>query len=217
MLERELLLELEEYIDKHLVRLSFAFSAPIRTVKEEYLFESPNLEEASPESMSTEKISRESLSPESISPESIIPESVPAQSIHLDELEDFDNLEAIDNLQDFVKATRKPAFSKVLFGFIDDREMTDAEVYKRAGIDRRHFSKIRSSDDYRPGKHTVIALALALQLNKKEANQLLRAAGYSLSDSDTFDLVIRFFLEKKIYDILHINEALEYYSLRPLA
>lgn len=120
-------------------------------------------------------------------------------------------------LEDFIKNKRQPAFNKTLFGFIDQKRSTDSDIYKKAGIDRRHFSKIRSNPDYRPGKNTVIALALALELNKKETDKLLSAAGYSLSDSDTFDLVIQFCLEKKIYDIQEVNQALDYFSLKPLA
>jgi len=103
-----------------------------------------------------------------------------------------------------------------LFSFIDKKGVSDPDIYKKAGIDRRHFSKIRSNPDYRPGKNTVIALALALELNKKETDKLLSSAGYSLSDSDTFDLVIQFCVEKKIYDIHDVNQALDYFSLKPL-
>lgn len=63
----------------------------------------------------------------------------------------------------------------------------------------------------------MLALVIALELNKEETSQLLTAAGYSLSESDTFDLVIQFCLEKKIYDLDTINQALEYFSLKPLA
>jgi hypothetical protein len=119
-------------------------------------------------------------------------------------------------LESFVKKNRKPAFNQVLFSYIDRRGMSDSEVYKRAEIDRRHFSKIRSNADYRPGKNTAIALALALELSKKETDRLLSAAGYSLSDGDTFDLVIQFCIEKKIYAINDVNEALEYFSMKPL-
>lgn len=94
---------------------------------------------------------------------------------------------------------------------------SDTEIYKRAGMDRKHFSKIRSNSSYRPGKTTIIALALALQLNKKETDKLLSSAGYLLSNSDTGDLVIQFCLEKKIYDIDQVNQALDYLSLKPLA
>lgn len=104
-----------------------------------------------------------------------------------------------------------------MFNFIDKKGAIDTDVYKKAGIDRRHFSKIRSYPDYRIGKHAAIALALALELNEKETDKLLSAAGYSLSKNDTFDLVIQFCLEKKIYDIYIVNQALDYFSQRPLA
>jgi len=124
--------------------------------------------------------------------------------------------EALDTeLEDFIKNNRKPAFNQVLFSLIDKKGARDSEVYKKAGIDRRHFSKIRNPD-YRPGKNTVVALALALELDKKETDELLAAAGYSLSESSISDLVILFFLEKKIYDIDAVNQALHYFSQKPL-
>lgn len=119
-------------------------------------------------------------------------------------------------IEDFINLNRKPNLQEILFGFIDRHGGSDADIYKKAGIDRRHFSKIRSSPDYRPGKNTVIALALALELEIEEADDLMRAAGYSLSDSDTTDLVIQFCLEKKIYNIDSVNHALDYFSLKPL-
>ena len=122
-----------------------------------------------------------------------------------------------NELDDFINQTRKPTFNQVLFKFIDKRGASDSDIYKKAGLDRRHFSKIRSNPDYRPGKNSAIALALALELDKKEADELLSAAGYSLSESDTFDLVIHFCLEKKIYDIDNVNQALDYFSIKPLA
>lgn len=122
-----------------------------------------------------------------------------------------------DELYDFVEKNRKPTFNQVLFDFIDKKGTSDSEIYKKAGIDRRHFSKIRSNPDYRISKNTAIALALALELKKKETEILLSAAGYSLSDCDTFDLVIQFCIEKKIYDIHTVNEALDYFSLKPLS
>lgn len=126
--------------------------------------------------------------------------------------EEIQNIE----LEDFVKNKRMPTFNQVLFNFIDKKGATDSDIYKRVGIDRRHFSKIRSNPNYHLSKNTAIALALALELNKKETDKLLSAAGYSLSDSDTFDLVIQFCMEKKIYDIHNVNLALDYFSLKPL-
>ncbi len=127
-----------------------------------------------------------------------------------------DRCESHDELEDYIKKTRQPTFRQVLFSFIDSKGARDSDIYKRAGIDRRHFSKIRSNPDYRPGKNSAIALAMALELTKKQTDKLLSAAGYTLSESDTFDLVIHFCLEKKIYDIHDINQALDYFSLKPI-
>jgi len=129
-----------------------------------------------------------------------------------EEIFDLHSLE----IEDFIKNKRKPTLSEVLFNFIDQKNTSDPVIYKKAGIDRKHFSKIRSNPSYRPKKNTIIALALALELNQDETEELLSSAGYSLSDSDTSDLVIQFCLEKKIYDIDLVNEALDYFSLKPL-
>jgi hypothetical protein len=133
-------------------------------------------------------------------------------------LEDF-VLESISPLEieTFIAQKRKPTLQKVLFDFIDKKgAASDAEIYKKAGIDRRHFSKIRSNPEYRPSKNTVIALGLALELNKKETDKLLSSAGYSLSDSETSDLVIQFCIERSIYEIQQVNYALDYFSQKPL-
>lgn len=122
----------------------------------------------------------------------------------------------LNELEKFIKSNRKPTFSEVLFSFIDRSGYSDSDVYKKAGIDRRHFSKIRSNPGYKLGKSTAIALALALELNKKETEKLLSSAGFSLSENDTFDLIIQFCLEKEIYDMDEVNQALDYFSLKPL-
>jgi hypothetical protein len=134
------------------------------------------------------------------------------ESVSFQKSEELQHIE----IEDFIKIKRQPTFNQTLFRFIDKKGKSDADVYKRAGMDRRHFSKIRSKPEYKPGKNTVIALALALELTKKETEKLLSSAGYSLSDSDTFDLVIQFCLEKKIYDFYDVNQALDYFSLNPL-
>lgn len=120
-------------------------------------------------------------------------------------------------LDQYVIDKRKPTFNQILFGIIEQKGLDDVELYKKAGLDRRHFSKIRTNPDYRPRKNTVIALAMALELDKRGTDHLLMAAGYSLSESDTFDLVIQFCLEQKIYDLDTINQALYYFRLKPLA
>ncbi|MCA1030216.1 hypothetical protein LCL95_04085 [Bacillus timonensis] len=122
----------------------------------------------------------------------------------------------LDELTHYIKTNKKPTFSEVLFHFIDKKKKADPDVYKKAGMDRRLFSKIRSNPEYRVSKNNVIALALALELTKKEMSKLLTAAGYSLSESDSFDLVILFCLDKEIYNIQEVNQALDYCGLKPL-
>ena len=126
-----------------------------------------------------------------------------------------ESFELID-MEKFLDEKRKPTLQELLFRLIDERGEKDADVYKRAGIDRRHFSKIRSKIDYKPSKNTVISLSLALELTTEQAEELLSAAGFSLSDSDTFDLVIQYCLENSIYLIHDVNQALTYFSLKPL-
>lgn len=99
------------------------------------------------------------------------------------------------------------SFSRTLLKLIDSKGYKDAEVYKRANIDRRLFSKIRN-ESYRPGKSTVLALALALRLSRTDAESLLARAGYALSSSIEFDVVVSYFINKGVYDVFEINAVL---------
>jgi len=111
------------------------------------------------------------------------------------------------SLPDFLKQA-DAGFTETLLKLIDKAGKKDSEIYKKANLSKQHFSKIRNNPDYRPTKQTAIALALALELDLEQTKDLIGRAGYALSSSSKFDLIIRYFIERGNYNVVQINIAL---------
>ncbi len=116
-------------------------------------------------------------------------------------------MEPAASLDDILDQERE-TFQQMLFRIIDRKGMSDPEVYKKANLDRKLFSKIRSNEHYVPSKRTALAFAVALELNLDETADLLRSAGLALSPSSRFDLIVGYCISHKIYDIIEINTYL---------
>ena len=111
---------------------------------------------------------------------------------------------SLDNVLDELDA----GFSETLLKLIDRTGKKDSEIYKKANVDRKLFSKIRNNPDYKPSKATAIAFAIALELDLEETRDFIARAGFALSRSSKFDVIIEYFIKQKNYDVFAINEAL---------
>ncbi|MBQ8160567.1 MAG: macro domain-containing protein [Clostridia bacterium] len=130
--------------------------------------------------------------------------------------------EAIDQAVDHLHALfsrmhgGKATFQETVLRMIDDSGMKDSEVYRRANLSRQHFSKIRSNRDYQPTKNTIFALSLALHLDEAELEDLLKSAGFAISQAQPTDMVILYCMQENIYDVDDVNEILLELDLKRL-
>jgi len=111
------------------------------------------------------------------------------------------------SLEDMLK-NADAGFSETLLRLIDKTGKKDSEIYKKANLSKQHFSKIRNNPNYKPTKPTAIALALALELDLEQTKDLIGRAGYALTNSSKFDLIVRYFIEQGNYNVMEINMTL---------
>ena len=142
------------------------------------------------------RASRENMSPISLPEEtgcfSVPDAAMQPQSAELDRM-----LESLD-----------AGFSETLLKLIDRSGKKDSEIYKKANVDRKLFSKIRNNPEYQPRKTTAVGFALALELSPEETGDFLARAGFALSSSSKFDIIVKYFLENKNYNVFELNEVL---------
>ena len=119
------------------------------------------------------------------------------------------------SLEELLKHT-DAGFSETLLKLIDKTGLKDSDIYKKANVDRKLFSKIRNNPDYRPSKLTAVSFALALELDLKGTLDLIGRAGYTLSRSDKFDIIIEHFIVNGNYDVFEIDAVLFQYDLQPI-
>ena len=155
----------------------------------------------------------ENLKNNSFSKESFLTSKARCSSIEA--VGEYSSFEDSIDLKEWIKENDKyNTFQTTLFKMIDEKNLTDSEVYNKVHIDRRLFSKIRNDKNYHPSKETIILLGLSMELNENEIEELLNSASYSLPKNNHYDLIIRFCFMKGIYTIKDVNELLEEYNCK---
>ena len=115
------------------------------------------------------------------------------------------------SLEEMLKE-KEMTFSEALLDWLIRKDLKDSDVYKKANIDRKLFSKIRNNPDYKPKKNTAIAFALAMELDLEETKEFIGRAGYALTHSSKYDIIIEYFIRQKNYNVFEINEVLFAYN-----
>lgn len=130
----------------------------------------------------------------------------------LDSIDPYDAESLKKALNDYVKKELQTSFIDKVLEFMKIKGLNSPDIYNAVGMDRRYFSKLMSDSSKRPVKDACLALCLGLKLEIEQANNLLNLAGYSFSPSNKRDLIIEYFIKKRIYNIIQINEALDYFK-----
>ena len=112
------------------------------------------------------------------------------------------------SLDEYLSSVKDESFAQMLLRKIDEKGMKDSECYKKANIDKRLFSKIRSDIHYKPSKQTAFAFMLALELPYQEACEMLKKAGFAFSHSSKADLIVEYYIKRGVYDIFTVNASL---------
>lgn len=133
---------------------------------------------------------------------------IKANVAYSDELPSIDEIVKDANLDE--------SFSEMVIRKTTEKNISEVDCYTKAGLDRRHFSKIRSDKNYKPSKQTALALAIALELPLKQIEEMLKKAGYALSNSNKADVIVKYFIKQHNYDLSTIDEYLLHYDQKPL-